>query len=265
MRRSNRPDIGYWTSRPVVDKPNPMKWVSFIPSADRRIVIRAAHHDPEPVYVSGEPGAGKSAIARWIHANSLRSTKPYILCGPGDSLYEKSSLADRGTLVIQDLQLFSEAKNSELHRFIRSHSLIDPASGIRHLARARVIATSDIALSTGSLFYPLFQKFRIHLPSLNTRRSELADIVETLLLEMAHEMKKDHVRTLSRDAMDALEKHTWRRNLRELRNILRFGILSTNTSRIELFHLPDLEDPSGNLMLGREAFKKIEEEIKERC
>lgn len=242
-----------------------MKWVSFISSTNRRMVIRAAQHDLEACYLAGETGTGKSAIARWIHENSPRSIKPFVLLDPGQSLAEKAIEAKDGTLLIQDLEKFTNNEQNEIVRFIRSHSISDRLhAGIRTLVRARVIATGDHPLDEFSRFDPVFKDFRIHLPSLNVRGAELNDIIENLFNEMAHEMKRDHVRSITASALTKLTAHHWRGNLRELRNILRFGILSTRGSAIDVEHLPDLRDPDGLLLQSRAAFQKTEDALRKR-
>lgn len=239
-----------------------MKWVSFIPASLRRIVVRAAQLDSEPVYLSGETGSGKSAIARWIHQNSPRSAKPFVIYSAGDSLPEKIKEADEGTLVLLDLEDFSSAERSALAKMIRSRSYVDAENPtVRTLVRSRIIATATSSLDGFSPFDPVFKEFRVHLPSLGERGSELEDIVKSLLEEMAHELKRDHVRALAPEAMALLQKHGWRANLRELRNILRYGILRTKSGTIGAEHLPDLRDPS--LTGTREEFAEIEKTIQQ--
>jgi len=240
-----------------------LKWVSFIPASLRRTVVRAAQLDTEPVYLSGETGSGKSAIARWIHQNSPRSTKPFVIFSAGESLLDKIREADEGTLVLLDLENFSPAERSRLTRMIRSRSYLDPdRPEVRVLVRARMIATGTAPIDEFSSFDLVFKDFRVHLPSLSERGPELEDIVRSLLEEMAHELRRDHVREISAEVLGLLRKHEWRANLRELRNILRYGILRTKTGRIEVEHLPDLRDPQGILVRNREKFAEIENAIR---
>ena len=241
-----------------------MKWVSFIPAVSRRLVVRAAQHDTEPVYLSGETGSGKSAIARWIHQNSPRGTKPLVLFSVGDDLAKRAAEAEEGTLVLQELDNFKASERAELARFIRTRAIVEPTmdgGGVRKMIRARVIATGISAIGEFSPFDSVFKDFRIHLPGLGERGAELDDIIDSLLGEMAHELKRDHVREISKDARAALHTHHWRANFRELRNILRYGILSTRTSIIEAGHLPDLRDPEGLLLESREGFRATEERL----
>jgi DNA-binding NtrC family response regulator len=235
-----------------------MKWVSFIPTKLRRLVIRAAQLDTEPVYLSGETGSGKSAIARWIHQNSPRSTKPFVTCEAKDLLAEKIREADEGTLMLLNLDAFPSAERARLAKLIQSRSFTDTERGVRAIVRARIIATGDRPIDEFSPFDRVFKDFQVHLPSLSERKGELEDIVVGLLEEMAHELRRDHVRELSKEAMASLKSHRWRANLRELRNILRYGILRTKTGTIGVEHLPDLRDPQGILVRNREGFAEIE-------
>lgn len=239
-----------------------MKWVSFIPAISRRLVVRAAQHDAEPVYLSGETGSGKSAIARWIHQNSPRGTKPLVLFSAGDDLARRAIEADEGTLVLQELENFSAGERAELARFIRTRAVADPsAGGVRKMVRVRVIATGVAPIGEFSAFDPVFKDFRIHLPSLGERGAELDDIIDGLLGEMAHELKRDHVRAIAPAARAALRAHRWRANFRELRNILRYGILRARGSVVEESHLPDLRDPDGLLLESRDGFRPTEERL----
>ncbi|MBS1961684.1 MAG: sigma 54-interacting transcriptional regulator [Bdellovibrionales bacterium] len=240
-----------------------MKWVSFIPAVSRRLVVRAAQFDTEPVYLSGETGSGKSAIARWIHQNSPRGAKPLILFSAGESLAARALEAEEGTLVIQELGNFSPSERTELARFIRTRAVVDgsESGGVRKMVRARVIATGVEPIGEFSPFDPVFKDFRIHLPGLGERGAELDDIIDNLLGEMAHELKRDHVRTISSEARAALRAHPWRANFRELRNILRYGILRTRGASVEAAHLPDLKDPQGILLESREGFRATEERL----
>ncbi len=241
-----------------------MKWVSFVPAVSRRIVIEAAQNEAESVYLSGETGSGKSAIARWIHQNSPRSARPLVTMRPGEDLGTQATAAGNGTLVIQDLEGFQNSRRHDLVTLLRTHSLpIDPArgSGIQTLVRARIIATGEKPIGEFSVFDSLFRNFRIHLPTLGERGPELGDIMESLLTEMAHELMRDHVRSLSKEARAALMAHEWRANFRELRNILRYGILTCSGAVIEVSNLPDLTDPEKLLLGSRAEFRRIEETL----
>ena len=166
--------------------------------------------------------------------------------------------------MLQELENFSQTERAELARFIRTRAIVEPTTeggGVRKMIRARVIATGIAPIGEFSPFDTVFKDFRIHLPSLGERGAELDDIIDSLLGEMAHELKRDHVREMSIAARAALHAHRWRANFRELRNILRFGILRTKSATIEETHLPDLRDPDGLLIQSRDGFRPIEDRL----
>jgi DNA-binding NtrC family response regulator len=146
-----------------------VKWVSFIPAVSRRSVVQAAQDDRTSVYLSGETGSGKSAIARWIHQNSPRSARPLVIYKQSDDLAARAAEAENGTLVIQELDSFNAAARTELAKLIKTHSLMvsekDGQPPVRKMIRARIIATGSRPIQEFTTFEPLFQEFRIHLPS----------------------------------------------------------------------------------------------------
>jgi DNA-binding NtrC family response regulator len=225
-------------------------------------MIRAAQLDTEPVFLSGESGSGKSAIARWIHQNSPRSTRPFVSQRVGEPLAARIAEAEEGTLVLLDVDARPPEERAALARLIRSRSLVDPERPeLRAIMRARIIACGDRPIDEFSPFDPVIKDFRIHLPALRERSGQLEEIIRSLLEETAHELHRDHVRDLAPEALTLLRAHEWRGNLRELRNVLRYGILRTKSSRIELGHLPDLSDPRGDLLQDRAGFARIERSI----
>lgn len=239
-----------------------MQWVSFIPAAYRRTVIRAAQKDSHPVYLSGATGSGKSAIARWIHGNSPRGTRPFVLTSPRDDLTARALDAEEGTLVIQNFENFSNNDRTLITKLLRFRSLSAPElGGLQSIVRARIIVMGSNPLDDFSSLGPFFKTFQIHLPSLSERGAEFDDIVRGLLTELAHELKRDHVRDLSPEALDVLRSHQWRAGLRELRNILRYSILRTKSAKIDEAHLPNLRDPDGILLGSRDEFQRVEDDL----
>ncbi len=236
-----------------------MKWVAFIPPRFRRQVLEAAQHDRVPVYLSGENGSGKSAIARWIHENSPRSRQPFVMLERGKPLIEQTLSAKSGTIVIELGGSIEEMLTSEeqtlLLRALKTQSFEMPGE-VRKILSARIILSAPVKLEEHSAFYPYFANFRIHLPSLAERKNEFEDIVLGILSEIAAESKKHHIKGLEPDAWFALLGHSWPGNLRELRNVLKIAALKCQTDRISIFDLPDFEKLDPNLHANRALFEK---------
>ena len=69
----------------------------------------------------------------------------------------------------------------------------------------------------------------IHVPSLNERKGDIPLLVDKFLKDIADEYGQP-VKIVDKKAMDALQKHNWTGNIRELRNVVeRLIILSGKT------------------------------------
>ncbi len=69
----------------------------------------------------------------------------------------------------------------------------------------------------------------MHVPSLNDRLSDVPLLVEKFLEDIAAEYGQPK-KSIDKNAMEALQKHNWSGNIRELRNVVeRLIILSGKT------------------------------------
>jgi len=76
------------------------------------------------------------------------------------------------------------------------------------------------------------------LPPLAERKEDIPLLCYHFLNKYAKEMNKD-VREISEEAMELLMNYDYPGNVRELENIIARAVALTNTSRIELSHLPE--------------------------
>lgn len=242
--------------------------VHFIPKSQRRIAMLASQADAAAVLISGATGTGKGAIARWIHSNSARSVKPFITARRDQHLIQQIPLAQDGTLFIPEIGEWPLSEQMALLDFLTSKSIPHPAfpldRQVRQLANARVICTTNQGLEAramGGLFnMELLEKlavFRIEMPSLTQRADELEDIVSGILAEIAHELRKDHIRQVSPEVMARFRAYEWPCNLRELRNVLRVAVIQCKGDRIELADLPEFGYDRVDFHATRDAFERI--------
>ena len=87
-----------------------------------------------------------------------------------------------------------------------------------------------IAATNKNLLKEVEEKsFLIHVPSLNERKEDIPLLIEKFLEDIAEDYgqaKKD----IDQKAVDALQRHNWSGNIRELRNVVeRLVILSGKT------------------------------------
>ena len=87
----------------AVGKRTFMEMVHFIPPSQRRLAMLAAQADTAPVLIYGASGTGKGAIARWIHQNGPRATRPCLTATHDRPLSAQIPEAQGGTLLITEI------------------------------------------------------------------------------------------------------------------------------------------------------------------
>ncbi len=225
-----------------------------------RLAERVAATDAG-VLVTGESGAGKDALAAFIHARSRRAAGPYVKidCGslPGALLeselfgHEKGAFtgatsarpglleaAEGGTLVLDEIAHLSVDAQAKLLRVIERKEF-ERLGGRRTIrVDARVVALSNVELEEAvarrafraDLFYRL-NVVQIRVPPLRERRADVAAIARGLLKTYARKHGRRAVR-LSAGARSLLEVYEWPGNVRELSHVLERAIIVTDSGEI---------------------------------
>jgi transcriptional regulator with PAS, ATPase and Fis domain len=214
--------------------------------AVRSAARRAAESDL-PVLVSGETGAGKELVARAIHAGSDRSERPFVAlnCALFSEALLESELfghsrgaftgahsakpglvetADGGTLFLDELADMPRPIQAALLRFLELgeyRRLGD--TGVRR-ANVRIIAAVqadlDEAIASGRVRRDLHFRldvFRIPIPPLRERPDDIGEIAAKLSADIAKRLGCATL-SLEPDALEALRRHDFPGNVRELRN-----------------------------------------------
>jgi transcriptional regulator with PAS, ATPase and Fis domain len=226
-----------------------------------RFAQRAAAGDAK-VLITGESGAGKDVVARFIHAHSQRSRAEYVpvnCAGVTESLLEselfghrkgsftgayrdkigKLQLAHRGTLFLDEVGEMSLRMQAVLLRFLENgeiHAIGDDAA--RNAVDVRVIAATNRNLKelvrAGQFREDLLYRLQvIHLcvPPLRDRRED----IRPLALHFLQRSRYDF--TLTDEAWQALELYRWPGNVRELHNALERAAIVCEGGLINADHL----------------------------
>ena len=219
----------------------------------RKSRIVAMHNIPVLLY--GESGTGKELFARAIHASSQRKSGPFIAVNCGaipENLfeaeffgYEKGAFtgadkmkrgfiesANEGTLFLDEigeLPLYAQVK---LLRVLQEQVVMRVGATKPVPVNIRIISATNrnlaVEVADGRFREDLFHRLAIgiiNLPSLRERKGDLGLLIDHFINEINCEFRKVHKelwkeRKLSANAKNVLLKHSWRGNIRELRNTL---------------------------------------------
>lgn len=165
--------------------------------AVQKAAQKAAHGDAR-VMISGPWGSGRTHLARWIHQESARASKPFITMTATDPLNDMLALAGEGTLLVREVQnLPADAQAALLAKL---NGKMD----------ARVIATAspDVKAKILPDLYGRLSVASIVLPPLEERRGDIADLVIAFMGEGY---------TLADDASVILKRRNWAGQLAELK------------------------------------------------
>jgi len=200
------------------------------------------------VLLLGEPGSGRSTVARALHAGSRRAAGALVevdVASLPSSLFESEifgyragaftgadwavdgrvARAEGGTLVLDQVEELPVAVQGKLLRLLAERRYA-PLGGAEVEADVRfvAIATEDLPLrvARGAFRQDLFYRLEVlafRLPPLRERQADLPAIVAHLLVDLGERFGRPGL-TLAPGALAWFRDYAWPGNLRELRNLL---------------------------------------------
>jgi DNA-binding NtrC family response regulator len=250
----------------------------FVGSESKTLAVLALLEKVAPtdstVLITGETGTGKELIAKAIHRQSLRHSKPFVVANCSamqETLlesemfgYEKGAftgavknksglieVANTGTIFLDEVGDLQPNLQIKLLRFLENGEFRPVGSTHSRRADVRVIAATnrDVKKLMGEekfredLFYRL-NVINIQLPPLRERRDDVEALVDYFLKKMCATMGKC-VTHLEKDALEALKQYDWPGNVRELENVIERAVILASANAITIDDLPaDLIHPT---------------------
>jgi two-component system response regulator HydG len=239
---------------------NDLAWRQVLDMAATIAPIRAS------VLIVGEPGTGKSLLARLIHGLGTGPQRPFItiealamadedamhetpVVGSTDPLdstqvwSDKLNQARGGTLYLDEVA----ALPIELqHHLLRELRYRDYEASTGH---SLLLGEVRFLMSTGENLPALVEQGQFHqelyhragvislmLPPLRHRGTDIELLAESFRSRYAQEFRKS-VSGFTRDALDALQRHDWPGNIRELEAAIQRAVALCTGPRITSSHL----------------------------
>ena len=206
------------------------------------------------VLITGETGVGKEVIAQAIHDNSPRKDEPFkvINCGAFSPELIQSELfgheagafttairkhrgifeqANGGTLFLDEVSEMSPEAQVKFLRVLEQQAF-SPVGGEEVIeVNVRVVAATNKNLKTAvnrkifreDLYYRM-NLFRIQIPPLRNRRSDIAPLAFNFLSRLSENYNKS-IGGIVPEAVEYLQTINWYGNVRELRNVIETALI----------------------------------------
>jgi len=219
------------------------------------------------VLITGPSGTGKELVARAIHFNGKRGSKPFIAinCGaiPKDlveselfghkkgaftgAISDKDGVfvaANKGTVFLDEVAEIPLNQQVNLLRVIQEREVKPIGSNQMIQFDTRIIAATNKDLEKEvekgefreDLFYRL-NVVEIPLPTLQERKDDIPLLAHHFLKKYSRELNRP-VKGITSDAMGALISFEWKGQVRELENIIERAVLLGSEDYITLNDLP---------------------------
>ncbi len=230
-------------------------------------LIRRVADTNATVLISGESGTGKELVARAIHQQSQRHSKPFVamncaaisehlvesdlfghergaFTGAVEKHLGKFELAHTGVLFLDEIGSLRLDMQAKLLRVLQEREFERVGGSKTIHVDVRIVAASNedlkqmVAAKTfrEDLFYRL-NVVPIQVPPLRERKSDIPLLVEHFLAKYNTEFNRQ-VQGFSQSAFSALNHYHWPGNVRELENVIERLVAINTQGRIGFEDLP---------------------------
>ena len=232
-----------------------------------RLADRVAATDAN-VLITGESGAGKDALAFYIHSRSARAPQSFVkidcatlpsglleaelfgyergaFTGANEAKPGRLEAAHRGTLVLDEIAYLSTDSQAKLLRVIETKEFERLGGRKKITVDARLIALTNVDLSDAvnrqsfreDLYYRL-NVMQIAVPPLRERSEDLSDLARAFVKTYAAKHGRA-ANEISKGALHLLAEYEFPGNVRELANTIERALIVSTSKQLEVADLPE--------------------------
>lgn len=219
------------------------------------------------VLLTGETGTGKEVFAQAIHQESKRCKQNFVAINC--SAFSKDLLesemfghkagaftgaakdqkglfeeANNGTIFLDEIGEMALDLQAKLLRVIETEEFIKVGESKTTKVNVRIIAATNRDLQkeieAGNFREDLFYRiavFQIKLPALRERVIDIEPLAKHFVNLFAAKTNKK-IKSISDDCIEALKQHSWKGNIRELKNVIERNVILSDTEQLTAENLP---------------------------
>lgn len=219
------------------------------------------------VLITGENGTGKELVARALHHNSPRKSKPFVplnISALPESILEselfgheegaftgavgrrigKFEYANGGTLFLDEVGEMPMETQIKLLRVLEDRRVARIGANEEMNVNVRLVAATNADLpemiKKGTFREDLYYRLNIisiELPPLRDRTGDIPLLMDHFLKEMSERMNRE-VRGFSRAARKVMTTYEWPGNIRQLRNAVERMLVMDSDGLLDVDGLP---------------------------
>lgn len=219
------------------------------------------------VLITGETGTGKEVFAQAIHHFSKRAKQNFVAINCSafskdllesemfghkagaftGALKEQKGLfeeANNGTIFLDELGELAYDLQAKLLRVLETGEFLKIGNTKPTKTNVRIIAATNINLQqeieAGHFRQDLFYRisvFQIKIPPLREHISDIEELAKHFMAVFSHKTNKS-VKSISGACLEALQKHDWPGNIRELKNVIERSVILTDGHEMGMESLP---------------------------
>ncbi len=208
------------------------------------------------VLILGESGTGKELVARAIYQHSRRSKAPFLAINCAaipETLLEselfghekgaftgadvrrigKFERCDHGTLFLDEVGDMPLSTQTKILRLLQGGQFQRVGGNETLTVDVRIIAATnqnlDAMIEKGRFRRDLYYRLRgvtLHLPALRDRMEDIPELAHYFLFRFNRQLGTA-VQSITQEALDRLQQHSWHGNIRELQSVIREALIAS--------------------------------------